>query len=161
MGFGLGAFHYSLLYPRTNLCPWIKPKAQRMVLGCWPYKNNPLLEKHQRLSSTPLLEEIYHNVFSLPPLIAPGPDGNHAIFFQQNWHILGPGIIHAIQEIFETVTIPEDSGAINLVLIPKINHLYMITQFRLISLFNTLYKLLSRIILQRLKPYIVDIINSC
>ena len=125
------------------------------------HQNNPLLEQHQRLSSTPLPEEIYHNVFSLPPLKALGPNGHHAIFFQQNWHILGHGIIHAIQEIFETAIIPEDSGAINLVLIPKINHPDMITQFRLISLCNTLYKLVSRIILQRLKPYIVDIINPC
>ena len=45
------------------------------------HQNNPLLEQHQRLSSTPLLEEIYQNVFSLPPLKAPSPDGNHAIFF--------------------------------------------------------------------------------
>ena len=57
-----------------------------------------------------------------PPLKAPGPNGYHAIFFQQNWHILGPGIIHAIEEIFETTTIPEDWDATNLVLIPKINH---------------------------------------
>jgi len=125
------------------------------------HQNNPLLEQHQRLSSTPLPEEIHQNVFSLPPLKAQSPDGNHAIFFQRNWHILGLGIIHAIQEIFETATIPEDSGAINLILIPKINHLYMLTQFRLISLCNTLYKLVSRIILQRLKPYIADIINPC
>ena len=37
----------------------------------------------------------------------------------------------------------------------------MITQFRPISLYNTLYKLVSRIILQRLKPYITNIINPC
>ena len=37
----------------------------------------------------------------------------------------------------------------------------MITQFRLISLCNTLYKLVSKIILQRLKPFIADIINPC
>lgn len=37
----------------------------------------------------------------------------------------------------------------------------MITQFQLISLCNTLYKLVSRIILQRLKPYIAKIINPC
>ena len=93
------------------------------------HQNNPLLEQHQRLSSTALPEEIYHNVFSLPPLKAPGLDGKHAIFSQRNWHILAPGIIHAIQEIFENATIPKYLSAINLVLIPKINHLYMITQF--------------------------------
>ena len=37
----------------------------------------------------------------------------------------------------------------------------MITQFCLISLCNTLYKLVSKIILQRLKPYIAKIINPC
>ena len=75
------------------------------------------------------LKKYIRMFFHSPPLKAPGPDRNHAIFFQRNWHILAPGIIHAIQEIFEIVTIPKDSGATNLVLIPKINHLYMITQF--------------------------------
>ena len=37
----------------------------------------------------------------------------------------------------------------------------MITQFHPISLCNTFYKLVSRIFLQRLKPYIADIINPC
>ena len=37
----------------------------------------------------------------------------------------------------------------------------MITQFRPISLCNTLYKLLSRIIVQRLKPLMGEVINPC
>ena len=122
---------------------------------------NPFIEHHQWLSSTPLPEEIYRNVFSILPLKAIGLDGYHVIFFQNNWHILGSSIIQAIQEIFETTTILEDWSATNLVLIPKINHLDMITQFRPVSICNTLYKLVSHIILQRLKPYIVDIINPC
>ena len=44
-------------------------------------------------------------------------------------------------------------------LIPKVAHPESITQFRPISLCNTLYKLLSRIIVQRLKPYIARVIN--
>jgi len=49
----------------------------------------------------------------------------------------------------------------NLVLIPKVAHPELITQFRQISLCNTLFKLLSRIIIQRLKPYIDKDINPC
>ena len=49
----------------------------------------------------------------------------------------------------------------NLALIPKVAHLEVITQFRPISLCNTLYKLLSRIIVNRLKPYMVEVINPC
>ena len=52
-------------------------------------------------------------------------------------------------------------GITNLVLIPKIAHLEFITQFHPISLYNILYKLVSRIIVQRLKPYMAEAINPC
>ena len=52
-------------------------------------------------------------------------------------------------------------GVTNLVLILKVPHPEMITQFRPINLCNTLYKLVSKIILQKLKPYIANIINPC
>ena len=40
-------------------------------------------------------------------------------------------------------------------------HPELINQFRPISLCNTLYKLLSRIIVQRLKPFMTEVINPC
>ena len=66
-----------------------------------------------------------------------------------------------IQEIFEHHSIPPPWGITNLVLIPKIAHPETINQFHPISLCNTLYKLVSRIIVQRLKPYMAEIINPC
>ena len=74
---------------------------------------------------------------------------------------MGPSIIQVIQDIFEHLTIPPNWGDTNLVLIPKVSHPELITQFRLIRLCNTLYKLLSRIIVHRLKPYIAEAINPC
>lgn len=100
-------------------------------------------------------------MFSLPPLKAPWPDGYRATFFQKIWHIVGPSVIQVIQEIFENMTISVDWDLTNLVLILNVSHPEMITQFQPISLCNTLYKVVSKIILQRLKPYIVDIINHC
>lgn len=43
----------------------------------------------------------------------------------------------------------------------KVAHPESITQFQLINLCNTLYKLLSHIIVQRLKPYIAEVVNPC
>ena len=93
----------------------------------------------------------------LPPLKALGFDGYHAICFQYYWNILGDSIIPIIQEIFETGSILMEWAITNIVLISKIAHPKYVTQF--ISLCNTLYKLVSRIIVQRLKPYIAEIIN--
>lgn len=135
--------------------------TSQLPLVRYYHHNSNFFEQYQWLSSIPLLEEISRNIFSLLPLKAPGPVGYHTIFFQQNWHILGPSFIHIIQEIFKTTTILEEWEATNLILIPKMNHPDMITHFFLISLCNTLYKLVLRIILQQLKPYIADIINPC
>lgn len=92
---------------------------------------------------------------------APRPDGYHALFFQINWPSLGLSVIQIIQEIFEQLNIPPTWGPKNLVLIPKVAHPESITQFRLINLCNTLYKLLSHFIVQRLKPYIAEVVNPC
>ena len=122
---------------------------------------SPFLTHAQSLACIPPLAEILRNLRELPPLKALGPDGYHALFFQQNWSSLGPSIIQVIQEVFEQLTIPPNWGLTNLVLIPKVAHPELITQFRPISLCNTLYKLLSRIIVQRLKPYIAEVISPC
>ena len=74
---------------------------------------------------------------------------------------MGPSIIQVIQEIFEQLTIPPSWGITNLVLIPKIAHPEVITQFCPISLCNTLYKLLLHIIVLRLKPFMEEVINPC
>ena len=63
--------------------------------------------------------------------------------------------------MFEQLCIPPTWGHTNLVLIPKVAHPEQITQFRPIGLYNTLYKLVSRILVQRLKPYMAEIINPC
>ena len=83
------------------------------------------------------------------------------LFFQTNWHVLGQSIIQTIQDIFEQLRIPPSWCHTNVVLIPKVAHPENITQFRPISLCNTLYKLLSRILVHRLKPYMAEIINPC
>ena len=137
--------------------------CQRNTLGiaghCYP--NSPFLTQTQILTTIPQPDEIFQTLRELPPLKTLGPDGYYALFFQSNWSSLGPSIIQVIQDSFKHLTIPPTWGDTNLVLIPKVAHPKLITQFHLISLCNTLYKLLSRIIVQRLKPFMVEAINPC
>ena len=121
--------------------------------------NSPFLTQIQALTNVPQPDEIFQTLRELPPLKAPGPNGYHTLFFQTHWSCLGPSIIQVIQDIFENLTIPPSWGETNLVLIPKMAHPELINQFRPINLCNTLYKLLSRIIVQRLKPFMMEAIN--
>ena len=121
--------------------------------------NSPFLNQTQNLTRTPPLEEIFQTLKGLTPVKTPGPDGYHALFFQTHWVSLGPSIVQVIQDIFTQHMIPPSWSITNLVLISKIAHPELITQFRPISLYNTLYKLVSRIIVQRLKPYMAEVIN--
>ena len=140
------------------MSPHLHPSSRTMAQCC----PNSLFFKHaQSLTCIPQPDEIYRTLRDFPPLKALGPDGYHALFFQSNWPNLGLSIIQVIQEVFEQLTISPPQGIINLVLIPKVAHPELITQFCPISLCNTLYKLLSQLIVQRLKPYIVEVINPC
>ena len=111
-------------------------------------QTSPFLENAQSLTQIPQPKEIFRNLKDLPPLKAPGLDGYHALFFQTNWTNLGSSVMQVIQEIFEEHSISPTWGITNLVLIPKIAHPETINQFRLIGLHNTLYKLVSQIIVQ-------------
>lgn len=130
-------------------------------LGQTQIPNSPFPSQDHLLLAIPLADEITKNVLALHPLKAPGPNGYHAIFFQKNWHIISPSVIQIIQKIFENQVLAPDWGVTNLILIPKVASPDMITQFQLISLCNSIYKVVSRIILHRLKPFIATIINLC
>ena len=79
--------------------------------------------------------------------------------------LTGPVWARASFKLFKTflsrLTIPPSWGDTNLVLILKVAHPKLINQFQPISLCNTLYKLMSRIIVQRLKPFMTEVINPC
>lgn len=54
--------------------------------------------------------EIKSAIFAMKPLKSPGSDGFHPIFFQKEWHIVGPDICESIRKWFKDTNIPSDLG---------------------------------------------------
>ena len=104
-------------------------------------------------------EEIRLALFSMKPLKSPGPDGFHPIFFQKKWNIVSMKICHKIQEWFTRGKIPEHLGQALICLIPKQSSPETVKHLRPISLCNTIYKLVTKIIVNRLKPFIPQCIS--
>jgi hypothetical protein len=105
-------------------------------------------------------EEIGNALFQIGPLKAPGPDGFPARFFQRNWGVLKEDVINAVKRFFEEGRMPEGVNDTAIVLIPKVQHPESLKVYRPISLCNVVYKIVSKCLVNRLRPLLDGIISE-
>ncbi|KAM2740124.1 hypothetical protein EV2_034162 [Malus domestica] len=104
-------------------------------------------------------EEIKDAVFQMGRLKAPGPDGFQGVFFQSYWDIIEAEIKGLVAEFLNGGTSLKPLNSTNIVLIQKIPNPESVSHFQPISLCNYSYKVLSKILTNRLKPLLSDIIS--
>lgn len=103
--------------------------------------------------------EIWNIVSSISPFKAPGPDGIQAVFYHKYWNIIGEDVCTFVKNCFNTNSIPLDTNKTLIALIPKIDKPDNIKMFRPISLCNVRYKIITKLIVARLRPYLDKIIG--
>lgn len=96
-------------------------------------------------------EDIRRALRGMAPYKAPGPDGYQVVFFKETWAITGSATTSFVKGIMEGGDIPGEATQALLVLIPKGEHPTSIRDFRPLSLCNTVYKLVAKVIVGRLK----------
>ncbi|GKV05206.1 hypothetical protein SLEP1_g17240 [Rubroshorea leprosula] len=106
-------------------------------------------------------DEIWAALHSIKPFKAPGPDGVHPLFFQKFWDITKDKLCTDIVQIFSIGIIPSSWNESLVVLIPKNTSPISIQEFRPIWLCNTTYKVVSKILVNRLKPWMDKLISPC
>lgn len=90
---------------------------------------------------------------------APGPDGFQAIFFQNQWQVVGKTFCEMVQKIFEEPDrIVEVNGTL-ITLIPKKDMVTCMRDFRPISLCNVSYKTVTKIIAQKLRGLMSNLVG--
>lgn len=105
-------------------------------------------------------EEIQKDFFSLSINKSPGPDGYPAEFFTTNWKVIGSDMINAVTEFFASGKMLHQWNATILTLIPKKQNAVQITDFRPISCCNTVYKVIAKLLVARLKQILLDVISN-
>ncbi|GLT36867.1 hypothetical protein SLA2020_112150 [Shorea laevis] len=113
------------------------------------------------ISGVPSEKEIHDATNSMQPYKALGPDGIHPFFYQKMWSIVKDTLCTDIKEIFATGIIPPKWCECLIVLIPKVKAPDSIHQFRPIGLCNTVLKIISKILVNRIKPWMDKIISPC
>lgn len=96
-------------------------------------------------------EEVKRALDNIGDLKAPGPDGMPAIFFKRFWQIVGNQVTKEVLQILRGGEMPEGWNDTLIVLIPKNANPASIKDLRPISLCNVVYKLVSKVITNRLK----------
>ncbi|MCI14768.1 ribonuclease H protein, partial [Trifolium medium] len=93
------------------------------------------------------------------PLKAPGPDGLPAMFYQKYWHIVGDDVQNLVLGILNNNGQTPDINKTFLVLIPKGKNPSSQKDFRPISLCNVIMKIVTKVIANRLKHTLNDVID--
>ena len=109
------------------------------------------------------VEEIKKALFSMGPLKSPGPDGFNALFYQNQWDIVGSSVVNLVKFIFSNPEAVREINGTLIVLIPKKEPPETAKDLRPISLCNVIYKIVTKVIANRLKPALPSIIspNQC
>ena len=81
-----------------------------------------------------------------------------AIFYQKYWNIIGEDVSNIILNTLNSNAPLTDLNKTNIVLIPKTNSPSKMSEFRPISLCNVTYKIISKVLANRLKPILDSII---
>ena len=120
----------------------------------------PLLtEEHKNILNAPYTEEVVKSaLFSIPGCKAPGPDGFGSYYYKDNWEVVQQDVIAAVMETLQSGRVLKELNNTTVTLVPKTRCPKSVTEYRPISCCNTLYKCLSKVICNRLRQILPDII---
>ncbi|RVW27451.1 Transposon TX1 uncharacterized 149 kDa protein [Vitis vinifera] len=131
----------------------------------WKADIGGLVLKQISLSEADALElpfseaEIYAALMGLNGDKAPGPDGFTVAFWQNCWEIVKEDVLDMFKEFYDQNSFIKSLNHTFLVLIPKKGGAEDLGDYRPISLLGGLYKLLAKVLANRLKKIIDKVIS--
>jgi len=114
---------------------------------------------NQFLCAMPTDSEIYDFLLSLERTKAPKPDGFTALFYVKYWNHIKGTVLNAVGDFFMHNILLREQNHTFIALIPKKLGASSVHQFRPISLCNFIYKIISKLLANRLKPLLDKVIS--
>ncbi|XP_057755722.1 uncharacterized protein LOC130974897 [Arachis stenosperma] len=104
-------------------------------------------------------EEVRKVVMGMNSFKAPGADGFQAFFFKEYWEVVGTEVWELVKKAFAGFDLDSALFDTLVVLIPKVDNPSRMKEFRPISLCNVIYKIITKVVVERLRPFLQDIIG--
>ena len=115
-----------------------------------------VLEQNQNFGK----DEVIQVVKDLQGDKAPGLDGFTMAFFQKCWVVIEEDVKGFFHEVHTYCKFERSLNASFIALIPKKQNAFNIRDFRLISLIESVYKLLAKVLANRLKGVLDNLISE-
>jgi hypothetical protein len=117
-------------------------------------------ENHNEALMRPVtMEEVEQVIWEMPKGKSPGPDGFTVDFYQACWLVIKNEVWEVVEDSRKYKKFLPAFNATFLTLIPKEDKVENPNKFCPISLCNVIYKLISKIIANRLKPLLPSLIS--
>ena len=115
------------------------------------FMRNELSEEDRTMLSKPISKcEIYKSITNLSLNKTPGIDGLPVEFYLENWDIIGEDILTLYGTILQTGQLSESQKRGIISMLPKSNDTFYITNYRPLSLLCSDYKILAKILAERI-----------
>ncbi|GKU87265.1 hypothetical protein SLEP1_g1695 [Rubroshorea leprosula] len=105
------------------------------------------------------MDEVKATLFSMKGLKSPGPDGIQPIFYQKHWAVVSGTLLSFVNQALTDGYFDTSLLQAHITLIPKGESPDIIQKFRPICLLNVAYKVLSKVIVNRLRPHLQSLIG--
>ncbi|XP_016199953.1 uncharacterized protein LOC107640962 [Arachis ipaensis] len=116
-------------------------------------------EACQKLLEPVTSEEVKRAVMTMSSFKAPGLDGFQAIFYKEFWDSLSNDVCGLVKRAFEGEPMNAAIFDTLVVLIPKVEVPSSLREFRSISLCNVIYKIVTKVLVNRFRPFLSEIIG--
>ena len=125
------------------------------------FLQNELSDTDRALLNAPLSkQEIYKIISDMAENKTPGIDGFPVEIYDENWEIIGNDLLSIYESILYTGCLGDSQRKAIIILIPKSSNTSSINDYRPISLLCVDYKILSKVLAERLKKVLHKVIHS-
>ncbi|GJY52481.1 putative reverse transcriptase domain-containing protein [Tanacetum coccineum] len=105
------------------------------------------------------VDEIKSALFDIDGNKAPGLDGFSSHFFKSSWDVIGVDLCKAVKEFFRSGKLLKEVNSIVIALVPKSPTPKMVSDYRPIACCNVIYKIISKVIVGRIKNCLGDLVD--
>ncbi|XP_031120447.1 uncharacterized protein LOC116023586 [Ipomoea triloba] len=105
------------------------------------------------------LDEVRKAIMGMKNFESPGPDGIPALFYQHFWNEVGMALTNMVNQALATGTVNRSLLHAYMTLIPKKETPESAADFRPITLLNVAFKVISKVLVNRMRPIMCNLIG--